>query len=168
MTINNNIQESYCGFEVAKLLKEKGFGIPTEYFYSKDGHASYLEPSGDYVHLHSNVAPLQSYFDGRYNWNLLAHSDEDTQIMLKTSFNEADEMCSCLCSRPTHALAVEWLRVNFGIWIHCYFVPAYHLSEGHWCVNIDSCNISKSLNYYKDPNEAFDTAIFYTLQNLIE
>ena len=29
--LNNNIQESYCNFEVSKLLKEKGF-IPAKYF----------------------------------------------------------------------------------------------------------------------------------------
>lgn len=31
--INNNIQESYCSFEVSKLLKEKGFRIPVNSVY---------------------------------------------------------------------------------------------------------------------------------------
>ena len=31
------IKEAYCSFEVAKLLKEKGFVIPCDWLYCKDG-----------------------------------------------------------------------------------------------------------------------------------
>ena len=34
--INNNIQESYCSFEVSKLLKEKGFNISEDIFTISD------------------------------------------------------------------------------------------------------------------------------------
>jgi hypothetical protein len=35
--INNNIQESYCSFEVSKLLKEKGFAVvPCNGYYIKE------------------------------------------------------------------------------------------------------------------------------------
>ena len=32
------ITEDYCSFEIAKLLKEKGFDVPTMYFFSADGN----------------------------------------------------------------------------------------------------------------------------------
>ena len=35
------INEDYCSYEVAKLLKEKGFDIPLNYFYNSDGRRCY-------------------------------------------------------------------------------------------------------------------------------
>ena len=35
------ITEDYVSFEVAKLLKEKGFDIPLNYFYNSDGRKCY-------------------------------------------------------------------------------------------------------------------------------
>lgn len=35
------IQESYCSYEVAKLLKEKGFDEPCRYFYKFDSKERY-------------------------------------------------------------------------------------------------------------------------------
>ena len=35
--INNNIQESYCSFEVSKLLKEKGFEVLSKSGYDLKG-----------------------------------------------------------------------------------------------------------------------------------
>jgi len=35
------ITEDYCSYEVAKLLKEKGFDIPLNYFYNSDGRRCY-------------------------------------------------------------------------------------------------------------------------------
>lgn len=32
-------------------------------------------------------------------------------------FNDPKNYGSNACARPTHALAIEWLRVNFGLWI---------------------------------------------------
>ena len=34
--MNNDITEDYCSFEIAKLLKEKGFLIPVYSFYGDD------------------------------------------------------------------------------------------------------------------------------------
>ena len=31
------VTEDYVSFEIAKLLKEKGFNVPTNYFYNNDG-----------------------------------------------------------------------------------------------------------------------------------
>lgn len=35
--MNNNIQETYVSFPVAKLLKEKGFEVPTDRYFKSNG-----------------------------------------------------------------------------------------------------------------------------------
>lgn len=72
--INNNIQESYCSFEVGKLLFAKGYRIPgrTVYNYNK----VFIDGIGD-------------------RW--------------------VSEYPA-----PTHALAIEWIRVNFKKWIYIH------------------------------------------------
>lgn len=41
--MNNNIQEPYCSFEVSKLLKEKGFDIIGQKWYSADKSIYYQD-----------------------------------------------------------------------------------------------------------------------------
>ena len=47
-TMNNNITEDYCSFEVAKLLKEKGFRVPTEKHYMGSKKIYDISPSSDH------------------------------------------------------------------------------------------------------------------------
>lgn len=67
---------------------------------------------------------------------------------------------------PTHSVAIEWIRVNFGIWVS---------------VEIASCNTFRPKAYeldgdkfggwegykYSSPQEATEAALLYTLKNLI-
>ena len=131
MTINNNIQESYCSFEVAKLLKDKKFQVCCEKAYTDDGKLHTPQTSG---------SPL-----GHVN-HLFGYSS---------------------VSAPTHAIAVEWLRVNFG-----YFVETVTPDgkEGKWGAGVHK--VHGIGNYFDNdgfdsPQEATDAAILYVLQNLI-
>lgn len=65
----------------------------------------------------------------------------------------------------THALAIEWLRVNFGIWImidpdmdnnRCWFqiVSKEYVGDGN-------------TYFFNTPQEAIEAALLYVLKNLI-
>lgn len=128
MKINNNIQESYCSFEVSKLLKEKGFDGPSQWGYFEDSLTQFHE--GDDV----------------------------------GSFRNSDE-CKDWIAAPTHALAIEWIRVNFGIFIN-NTIDAL----GHYRANIFTYNDHEIFNSptYSKPQEATEAALKYCLTELIK
>lgn len=127
--MNNNITESYCSYEVSKLLKEKGFNIyqPTQY---------------------------------------------ESGVNKQTVYNYTQSQCEFFGDvyyRPTHALVIEWLRVNFGIWIVINFA-----NKTQWYFDCNKVNTSGkekrlySSNYlFVSPQEATEAALLYTLINLI-
>lgn len=71
-------------------------------------------------------------------------------------------------SRPTHALAIKWIRENFGI--HISFHPPSHKMESwEYSIQTKIPSYFKSLNqHYKSPEEATEAALLYTLKNLIK
>ena len=85
--MNNNIQEVYCSKEVSKLLREKGFDVKC--------HSHYVGSSNDI-----RFGIVQETGIGDIN---------------KEFYNNSDLLLSI--SRPTHQVAIEWLRVNFDIYI---------------------------------------------------
>lgn len=157
--MNNNIQESYCSFEVSKLLKEKGFDVMWRQHYElaltskKDKQDGYSGPFGWKkgelnVQNHYNTnSSLSSYYDDK-NWYA--------------------------CSRPTHTIAIEWLRVNFGLVISSY--PHYL----KWSYTIDKIDETNKYNYvgitngrninpenFNSPQETIEAALKYVLTSLI-
>lgn len=79
----------------------------------------------------------------------------------KTSLNK-------LIYRPTHSVAIKWIRENFGIHIFPDFgigwegivVPVGYIGEGIFPNN--------QIDGYKSPEEATEAALLYTLRNLIK
>ena len=131
MKINNNIQESYCSFEVSKLLKEKGFSIITETYYKEQ------RPLDDYVLQTLNNTLKENYNHQSYAWQYL---------------------------RPTHALAIEWIRVNFGVWI----TADIHQEVLKWRLLVTSkLRYHQSAFEFNSPQEAIEEALLYVLKNLI-
>ena len=120
--INNNIQEVHCSFEVSKLLKEKGFKQPTLCYYFEDGifvQNSYKDITGmdygkefeiEYEELLSN-----------WNDNFVTKKNGDRCFGCDKSKGYFETY-----SAPTHALVIEWLRVNFDIWISVDWQPETH------------------------------------------
>jgi hypothetical protein len=49
------IQEAYCSFEVAKLLKEKGFNSPCQRVYDKNGIICIIYSGFDIPHNYTNI-----------------------------------------------------------------------------------------------------------------
>ena len=131
--INNEIQESYCSFEVSKLLKEKGCGC-------QNGKIAYAENG-------VNCERLASAFfnDEVYPYQTISH-----------------------------ALAIEWIRVNFGIWPHAEYLFGKFTPNISMDFNFlapeqvsDVMNWIKTRKEYDKPSDAHEAALLYTLKNLI-
>ena len=159
--MNNKITESRCSYEVCKLLKVKGFQVPTELYYTGDGKLNFkVEDS------HGNEREyLFDYTDFFDNWNqrgLLIGKNDGIGFKHFSAY-------SC----PTHAVAIKWIMENFRIMLF----PAYNYHDGFhfgyewthfngncgsiWKDNDTDCSGCDTLD------EATEYAITYTLQNLI-
>lgn len=134
------IKEAYVSFEVAKLLKEKGFPMNEHLriYTNKDnlcltdiGMMSYLSKE-DYVHFEDFFIPT-----------------------------------------ITHQMAMDWLREVHKVFI---VIDAYHAD--HWEGCIDSFEIRiyshastiivpNEIAHHTDYTEAVETALKYSLENLI-
>lgn len=78
-----------------------------------------------------------------------------------------------LNSKPTHQVAIEWLRVNFGIWVQPYqhylkysWDVRYFKYKGHYNV-ITANGRTFYPECYLTPQEAIEAALLYTLKELI-
>lgn len=136
-------------FELAKLLKEKGFNLKIINFYN-------------YEKL-SLISDKNRQIDGLVNYNPINWNG------IKDHYTSA----------PTIAEVVMWLYEKHGIWISvvcdCYGILWYAnlsvASEKNWD-NIDLrheiISASKKFpNEHNSPAEAYEAAIRYVLSNLI-
>lgn len=144
-TINNNIKEDYCSFELSRLLKEKGFCVKPENIDSTDYVLGY-----DYD-----------------------EDDENDSLKIR-EFQFEDNVKSHLFLRPTHSLAIEWVRINFGIFIYVATHYENRLLVGYdWILEQDEQYIdfentsSDKIMQYISPQEAKEHALIYVLKNLI-
>ena len=130
----NNLSEDYVSFQVAKLLKEKGFDIYSESYYL-DNTKKLIEHVGCYNKLDQ----------------------------------EKDNPHSI---RPTHSLAIKWIRENFKLEVEvrktiigytCYVIDCSSTSVREWRINkVEPSNLFQLLE------EATEAAIKYALENLIK
>lgn len=139
--INNNIQESHCSFEVCKLLKEKGFNVLSDSFrVLTDCGKEYWQKEG-----------------------FLLHENEYLDVT-SCPYHDVDEDNLILC--PTQTIAIEWIRVNFRIWIT---VEPFDGNYFKFVIFSDSVSSVKDLNLanHNTPQEATEAALLYVLTNLI-
>lgn len=146
--MNNNITEDYCSFEVSKLLKEKGFNVPCFSYYQLNKKFRFFKREQDII--------TNWYEKEEYEINYEGEND----------FKEAKVEKLAGTSRPTYALAIKWIRENFGIHIYneissnnTYRPKAYELVENKF-------GIWEGFKYEK-PEEATEAALLYILKNLI-
>ena len=122
------ITEDYVSYEIAKLLKEKGFDGACDYAYSNKGNYFEIDRS---------------------------NSDE------------------IYCLRPTHQMAMKWLREVYKVVI---VIDAYHAD--HWEGYIDCFEISiyshastmivpNEIAHHTEYTEAVEAALKYVLEKLI-
>ena len=127
-------------FEIAKLLKEKGFDIPVAHNYGKKGELGHIiDLALDLEMVHNKRADNFNQYVGTYR-----------QV-----------------SAPTISEVVMWLYEKHGIWIaskkvnglNKWFAQIYKNNSNDLC-DTDIVTIS--------PAEAYTAAIEYTLTKLIK
>ena len=138
------ITEDYVSFEVAKLLKEKGFDGDTNCYY--------IEGSVDKNLYYS---PIRNNHNKR-----ITNNEFDIQI----------DIDSCKISAPTLQMAMKWLRKNHQIFIRpntSFLYPIKWYAE-IFCYG-DNLKTQQDVKteYYDSPEEACEAAIKYCLENLI-
>lgn len=166
--MDNNITEDYVSFEVAKLLKDKGFDV-----FTMQGYFNYI---GSLPHL---LYPNIEIFGSNY---LFKNSSDFTQNENPNAITNDN------CCAPTQALAIKWIRLNFGIHISaaCYYNPqrldkimyeaeiSYEgngydglLKNASNRLNVDWTKEPEKYWIFNTPEEATNAALLYTLKHLI-
>jgi hypothetical protein len=145
--MNNNIQEPHCSFEVSKLLKEKGFKVYSQYKYFEQKPIGYN---------------LVNFIPNKEILNIIGYD-----LMLADGRYENIDFFTLA---PTHAVAIEWIRVNFGIHIFADFDLGW---EGIIVVPVGYYENGKfpslgEISKFDTPQESTEAALLYTLQNLIK
>jgi len=134
------IKESYVSFKTAKLLKEKGFDEPCYLGYNKNGE---YFPTG-----------------GRNNSQIIQ-----------------PDFCFICC--PTLQMAMKWLREVHNIHINLDIHWLHFANKNGWMYIIvrilengtefvDAKGDSNDQHFYSTYEEACETAIQYSLKNLID
>lgn len=143
--MNNDIYDSHCSFEVSKLLKEKGFKVLIR---------------GVYTHYLITQKSDNPSFCMEKN---------EIEVSGDYIINDGPGDLSCdhyyQCSRPTHQLAMEWIRVNFGIWIN--IEPDIENNRCWFRIVSEKYTGDGNDKFYNSPQEATEAALLFTLQNLI-
>ena len=144
------ITEDYVSFETAKLLKEKGFDVPTRFvWYEKLPYDLAIKP-GTF-----NKPGIDLYFMSKTTEHNSLFDNKD-----KAGYIEG-EVYSC----PSQSLALKWLRKVHNIFI--YIIPVEHGNcfSSHVLYNgIDKVLEGVGFGTYE---EVVETALKYCLAKLI-
>jgi hypothetical protein len=133
------IKPTYVTFEQAKVLKSKGFDVPTLAYRQKSAKI------GDETILPLTL-PDKEFYWAVYDWN---HYPSEVPYY----------------SIPEQWQVVEWLRVNYSIWIVC--------SPDEECFGCTIYTIKSGIKFIYNsenkltPQEAYSAAFDYVLKNLI-
>ena len=141
------LTEDYVSFEIAKLLKEKGFDVPTENFYDNTG-----ENLKDMKTIYGGIPDF-----GEVNWNADPFVCEGFPKLITFS-------------KPSQSLALKWLREVHNIYIDILTYTTGKSIQFRW-VGYDNGRLfsqeeGKTI-YFNSYNEAVEAALKYTLENLI-
>ncbi len=139
--MNNNITEDYVSFEIAKLLKEKGFSVICDKVY--------------YEYSFNKNWYFTSYNSYRQMGTKGCHHEKDGSNEVLSIFSRP------AISAPTQALAIKWIRQNFT-W-HIYSQWGF---SWEYCIERNDSS-SYSDGTYNSPEEAIEAALLYTLKHLI-
>ena len=139
------ITEDYCSFEVAKLLKEKGF--------NGECRMTYREHDMQMIYYTPNPNDLLDFTTNRKK--LEKHSKK--------------QHCDyALC--PTHQMALKWLREVHNIYIDILTYTTGKNIQFRW-VGYDKGRLFSQeegkIIYFDTNEQAVESALKYTLENLI-
>lgn len=143
-------------FELAKLLKEKGFDKECWNYYTlAHGKKPYITQGIEY----------QSDAKIKFDWNCNNKDSKRIQAPYPNTYHISQ------CSAPTIAEVVMWLYEKHGIWISVVPYDDEELSQTLWENKIidiaDDYNDYSDYTFYHSPTEAYEAVILYTLNNLI-
>lgn len=147
----NDIEEGYVSFENAKLLESVSFDNPCRSYYS--------------LSLTSQKHEVDGY-SGSFGWEsgeLSVTPDYNTNTILK-KYHDFENWAAY--SRPTIYLTINWIFKNYKIWIDV----RHRVKNGLTCFNpyINNDSIQESFfNDYDSPQEAYQAAIKYVLEELV-
>ena len=128
-------------FELAKLLKEKGFDLSTEGFYPKPKCKLFgVDEHGRYYPI---VNKTRVYFFDR------------AAVLKEENYYNA----------PTFVEVVMWLYEKHGIWIYSFRHDFD--KEFYWSIDTKNEDEFTSDMNFNSPTEAYEAAIEYVLKNLI-
>lgn len=136
------ITEDYCNFEVAKLLKEKGFDEPYCNCYLLLDEGGYTE-----VEMSDECHQGERYDSESSSWKF-----------------------GTLLLRPTHQMALKWLREVHNIYIDILTYTTGKNIQFRWVGyekgRLFSQEEGKTI-YFDSYEQAIEAALSYVLKNLI-
>lgn len=137
-------------FELAKLLKEKGFGLSDEDYIQLP---RFYEESGNYVEYDVQVSK-------KYN-SSPNHLGADTIKDFEAHLTMMDNSLDSIYLAPTIAEVVMWLYEKHGIWIWV------EKNTNNLFTAWVKTNIPYTMPDTNSPTEAYEAGIEHILKNLI-
>lgn len=147
-------------FEIAKLLKEKGFDKPVHQYYefirdlSSNQDKTWRFKNSSFLVRESDAAMFPD--EGKNGVEVAAYSD---RIYRDYNFKTSEDFISA----PTIAEVLMWLYEKHGIWIY-----VSKPDENGWVIHWQGLKSYPTLIYFNSPTEAYSSAIEHTLKNLIK
>jgi hypothetical protein len=165
------IQPTFISFDQAKLLKEKGFDESTNCYYFEDGEFrqySYKDTYGYYGgEFIVTFEELHNYWNDKYLRK--KNGDSCFGCLKQNGYLET-------FSAPEQHVVIEWLRINYGIWISVYTMDKWMSNDNHKNqifdysikqMKLGLIDIPKKPAEFDSPQEAYSAAFDYILNNLI-
>ena len=126
------MKEELVSYDIAVMLKEKGFDWDTRYFYQNDVTHPFSPESGFVSKVNDIV--LGYYIDGRNGTQDLNHNSEYST------------------STPSLSLAAKWLRDVHNINVDVFYNPEQDTYETH-------IKYQGNTNYYNPNNSKYEQAL---------
>jgi len=135
------MKEAYVSFEVAKLLKEKGFDWKVFHFYDEDGHLKHRE--GDCYSL--------------YNWNYPTKDEYGSKYC-----SAPTQQMACRWLREEKGLNVNAIYGDYPALKKSFWMPQIDSLNG--CYGVDDEDFFRE---YDSREDCIEAALQYCLTNLI-
>lgn len=137
--ISNLIQEPFCSVEISKLLKKKGFDCQCDMLHiGKEKHNIHRNLFKECYGIHICTNSQIQEYSNEYGFKNYLKGKEIITI-------------------PTHALAIEWIRINFGYHINTMYMGAE--LKYSWSIDVISTADSGWTSFGPTEEEEKDVAL---------
>lgn len=157
------LEPKYVTSEQARLLKEKGFNIPTNHYYFEDAEFRENFIQDTYGYKGDEYEVYLSEFNENWNDDWVTKKSGDRCFGCSKNKGYFETF-----SAPEQWQVVEWLRVNHSIWVSIKVGYMNRKIIGYrsliFTETLGECYDSV---LYDTPQEAYSTAFDYILEKLI-